>query len=353
IKVRGPRDRRRDDEDEHEHEQELSKEEVADRGISKSAHKNKGGLGSRAKYGSTIKWVLKKPTKTIFTKDMVIFKDSGEENLPNGHSVEMVKPIKIIFPGEPTCLTLNYSRDAEETSCPRINYSKGANLPMPMSLNKYSILSEVSEEDRNGLSADWASLFKEGPTLNSGSSTFYEGAIAKWEENVEEKPVTDRAGPCSLNTVWNNSETASNGSSPLKSSGEDSSPGEEDFSETEQEKAAAEKQRREEGMEGFRCLTERANSEVEAHHTRHNGERKELTGLKTVVIGGTAVLWDDLERVLRSMNIRIVPKKEPIISVDPSSSDINKKFGTRELRNLQFNVNYDKSVKGKGKSVFQ
>ncbi|PON42585.1 hypothetical protein PanWU01x14_280850 [Parasponia andersonii] len=46
--------------------------------------------------------------------------------------------------------------------------------------------------------------------------TFYERAIAKWEENVEEKLVTNRNRPCSLNTDQDNSETASNGSSPLK-----------------------------------------------------------------------------------------------------------------------------------------
>ncbi|PON62720.1 hypothetical protein PanWU01x14_136320 [Parasponia andersonii] len=347
IKVRRPLDRRCDDEDEHE--QESSIEEVADSGISKSAHKNKGGLGSRAKYGNTVKWVSKNSTETTFSKVMVIFKDSREENLPNGHSLEMVKPIKIIFPRVPTCSTLNYSRDVEKTSYPKINYSKGANLPMPISLNKNSILSEVGEEDRNGLSVDWASLFKEGPTLNSGSSE----RLLNGEENVEEKPMTDRNRPCSLNTVWDNCETTSNESSPLKSSGEDSSLGGEDFSETAQEKAAAEKQRREEGMEGFRGLMERANSEVEAHRIRQNRERGERTRLKTVVIGGTAVLWDDLERVLRSMNIRIVPKKEPILSVDLGSSDMKKKFGTRELCNLQFNVNYNKSVKRNRKSVLQ
>ncbi|PON92125.1 LOW QUALITY PROTEIN: hypothetical protein TorRG33x02_121970, partial [Trema orientale] len=38
------------------------------------------------------------------------------------------------------------------------------------------------------------------PEFNPNQGTFYEGAIAKWEENVEEKPVTNRNRPCSLNT---------------------------------------------------------------------------------------------------------------------------------------------------------
>ncbi|PON41065.1 hypothetical protein TorRG33x02_338890 [Trema orientale] len=196
----------------HEHDQEYSKDKVADSAFYKSAQQNKNGVGVRAQHGHYVKWEPKKTKQTTSSNrhntDIVIYGKSGEENLTNEETMDMVNPLNVFVP--------------EDT--------------------------ELGEKDSNGLGANWASLFKNGRTLISGPNysankeksrlllhrntdkefrprirpktreAFHEGTIVKWEKNLEDKPLTARKRPCSLSAEldWENSSTTSNGSFPMK-----------------------------------------------------------------------------------------------------------------------------------------
>ncbi|PON41064.1 hypothetical protein TorRG33x02_338880 [Trema orientale] len=87
---------------------------------------------------------------------------------------------------------------------------------------------------------------------------------------------------------------------------------------------------------------ERARAKEEGCHNRKLVVHTDSTAQKMVIIGGNVVLWEEVENLLNSMNIKLVPTKEPVYGMDTCNSELKKKSGTKELHNLQFNVKYDK-----------
>ncbi|POO00092.1 hypothetical protein TorRG33x02_042190, partial [Trema orientale] len=102
-------------------------------------------------------------------------------------------------------------------------------------------------------------------------------------------------------------------------------------------------------MEGFRSLMA-ANLDLEDLHPCKDIARPEISSHKIVVIGGVSILWKDVEDLLKVMKIKLVPTAEKDKGTDHYSSWIKKRSGARELPNLESNVNYEKSEKGKGKT---
>ena len=66
--------------------------------------------------------------------------------------------------------------------------------------------------------------------------------------------------------------------------------------------------------------------------------------------GGKSWKWDEFKTMLESMNLEIVPKSVELGAKEKEKSSV--KVGQkRELRNLEFNVNYDKALNSKGGAV--
>ncbi|POO03774.1 hypothetical protein TorRG33x02_000780 [Trema orientale] len=130
-----------------------------------------------------------------------------------------------------------------------------------------------------------------------------------------------------------------------------SSNGEEDLS-TAVNSVAAEDQREDESLEGLKCLLEMVGSNEVSFQARDETHSNNTNDQK-VDIEGIVVLWKDLDDFLKKLNINLVSISAQGKCSTPVSNELRENNGVRELKNLEFNVNYDRSDRGKGNSVDQ